>query len=164
MKHPLVKLRPKDGRRVRAGAPWVFSNEIVMDPATKALPPGSIVTVQGDDGVVFGTGYFNAASLISVRILDPKVDTTIDGAFFAAALKRALARREALYDAPYYRLVHAEGDALPGLAIDRFDDLCSVQVTTTGMEKLTPALLEGLDEVLAPQTVVLRNDTPSRAL
>jgi len=162
--HPVIKLRPKEGRRVRAGAPWIFSNEIVMDPAAKALAPGSIVNVQGDDGVQLGTGYFNAASLISVRILDPKPDVAVDAGFFAVALKRALARREAFYDAPYYRLVHAEGDGLPGLAVDRFDDLCSLQVTTAGMEKLTSPLLEALDAVVAPKTVILRNDTPSRAL
>ncbi len=163
-KHPLIKLRPKEGRRVRAGAPWVFSNEIVMDAAAKALPAGSIVNVQGDDGLNFGTGYFNAASLISVRLLAPDANAAIDSEFFEIALKRALMRREALYDAPYYRLVHAEGDYLPGLAIDRFGDVCSVQVTTAGMEALTPALLEALDRVIAPKTVILRNDTPSRAL
>jgi 23S rRNA (cytosine1962-C5)-methyltransferase len=162
--HPIIKLRPKEGRRLRTGAPWVFSNEIVMDAAAKALAPGSVVNVQGDDGIAFGTGYFNAASLIAVRILDPKPDTKIDAAFFADALKRALLRREALYDAPYYRLIHAEGDGLPGLAMDRFDDLCSIQVTTAGMEKQIPALLEALDDVIAPKTVALRNDTPSRAL
>ena len=162
--HPLIKLRPKEGRRLRAGAPWVFSNEIVMDAAAKALAPGSVVNVQGDDGIAFGTGYFNAASLIAVRLLDPKPDAKIDAAFFTIALQRALARREALYDAPYYRLVHAEGDGLPGLAVDRFGDLCSVQVTTAGMDKLTPVLLEALDAVVAPKTVVLRNDTLSRAL
>lgn len=161
---PLIKLRPREGRRLRAGAPWVFSNEIVMDAGAKSLAPGSVVNVQGDDGIVFGTGYFNAASLIAVRILDVKADAKIDADFFATALKRALARREALYDEPYYRLVHAEGDGLPGLAIDRFADLCSVQVTTAGMETLTPALLEALDQVIAPKTVVLRNDVPSRAL
>lgn len=164
IRHPVIKLRPKEGRRARGGAPWIFSNEIVMDPAIKALPAGSIVTVQGDDGVVFGTGYFNPASLIAIRLLDPKADADIGAAFFSAALRRALARREAFYDAPYYRLVHAEGDGLPGLAIDRFDALCSVQVTTAGMEKLTPHLLESLDDVLAPQTVVLRNDAPARSL
>jgi 23S rRNA (cytosine1962-C5)-methyltransferase len=135
-----------------------------MEPAAKALAPGSIVTVQGDDGVVFGTGYFNPASLIAVRLLDLKPDAAIDADFFITALRRALARREAIYDAPYYRLVHAEGDGLPGLAVDRFGDLCSVQVTTAGMEKLTPVLLEALDAVIAPNAVVLRNDTPSRAL
>jgi 23S rRNA (cytosine1962-C5)-methyltransferase len=163
-RHPVIKLRPKEGRRARGGAPWIFSNEIVMDPATKALPAGSIVNVQGDDGVVFGTGYFNPASLIAIRLLDPKADCGIGAAFFSAALQRAVARRTAFYDAPYYRLVHAEGDGLPGLAIDRFDDLCSIQVTTAGMEKLTPALLEALDDVLSPKTVILRNDAPSRSL
>src|SRR6185312_8199892 len=162
--HPTIKLRPKEGRRLRGGAPWVFSNEIVMDAATKALAPGSVVNVQGDDGIAFGTGYFNAASLIAERMLEATADTKIDAAFFATALKRALLRREALYDAPFYRLVHAEGDGLPGLAIDRFDDLSSVQVTTAGMEKQMPALLEALNDVVAPKTVVLRNDTPSRAL
>lgn len=164
IRHPVIKLRPKEGRRARGGAPWIFSNEIVMDPAAKALPAGSIVTVQGDDGVVFGTGYFNPASLIAIRLLDPKADADIGMAFFSIALRRALARREAFYDAPYYRLVHAEGDGLPGLAIDRFDDLCSVQVTTAGMEKLTSDLLAALDDVLAPKTVVLRNDAPARSL
>jgi len=162
--HPLIKLRPKEGRRLRGGAPWVFSNEIVMDAAAKSLTSGSVVNVQGDDGIAFGTGYFNAASLISIRMLDAKADAKIDVGFFVTALKRALLRREALYDAPYYRLVHAEGDALPGLAIDRLDNLCSVQVTTAGMERLTPLLLEALDDVIAPKTVVLRNDAPSRAL
>lgn len=162
--HPVIKLRPKEGRRLRAGAPWVFSNEIVMDAATKALAPGGIVNVEGDDGVKFGTGYFNPASLIAVRILDPKPDVEIDKEFFVKALRRALSRREALYNEPYYRLVHAEGDGLPGLAIDRFGDLCSVQVTTAGMEMLTPILLEALDELIAPKIVILRNDVPSRAL
>ncbi|MGN6515820.1 MAG: class I SAM-dependent rRNA methyltransferase [Rhizomicrobium sp.] len=162
--HPVIKLRPKEGRRLRAGAPWVFSNEIVMDAAAKALAPGSIVNVQGHDGLALGTGYFNPASLIAVRILDPKADAGIGAAFFATALRRALSRREAFYDEPYYRLVHAEGDGLPGVAIDRFGDLCSVQVTTAGMENLTPALLEALDEIVSPRTIVLRNDTPSRAL
>lgn len=162
--HPLIRLKPKEGRRARAGAPWIFSNELNMDAATKALAPGALVHVQGDDGQNFGTGYFNPKSLIAVRLLDPASNQRIDAAFFAERLKRALAIREAMYDAPFYRLVHAEGDALPGLVIDRFGDLCSVQVTTAGMENLTPALLEALDSVIAPTTVILRNDTPSRAL
>jgi 23S rRNA (cytosine1962-C5)-methyltransferase len=162
--HPLIRIKPKEGRRARAGAPWIFSNEINMDVGTKALAPGTLVHVQGDDGQNFGTGYFNPKSLIAVRLLDPASNQRIDAAFFAGRLKRALSIREAIYDAPFYRLVHAEGDGLPGLVIDRFGDLCSVQVTTAGMEALTPALLEALDSVIAPETVILRNDTPSRAL
>jgi 23S rRNA (cytosine1962-C5)-methyltransferase len=162
--HPLVRIKPKEGRRARAGAPWLFSNEINMEGKTKTLAPGTLVNIQWDDGQSFGTGYFNPKSLIAVRLLDSKPKAAIDAEFFAAALRRALTLREALYDAPFYRLVHAEGDGLPGLVIDRFDDVCSVQVTTAGMESLTPALLAALDEVVAPKTVILRNDTSSRVL
>ena len=89
----------------------------------------------------------------------------IDAEFFAARLTRALALRERLYARPFYRLVHAEGDGLPGLVIDRFGDMLVVQITTAGMEKqlLTPSLA-ALDKVLAPATIILRNDAPARAL
>ena len=72
--------------------------------------------------------------------------------------------RDSLYDKPFYRLVHAEGDHLPGLTIDRFGDACVVQITTAGMEALREPLLAALDKVLAPTDVILRADTPSRAL
>ena len=149
---------------MRAGAPWLFSNEIEMSKVAKALPPGAIVNVLGDDGRVFGTGYFNGKSLISVRLLDPAADLAIDAAFFAGKLKRALKLREALYDAPYYRLINAEGDALPGLVIDRFAETCVVQITTAGMETQLDALLVALGDVLRPKNVVLRADAPARLL
>jgi 23S rRNA (cytosine1962-C5)-methyltransferase len=162
--HPTIRLKPREGRRVRLGGPWAFSNEIEMSPAVKALAPGTIVNVAGDDGRVFGTGYFNPMSLIAIRLLDGKSDSAIDTAFLAARLKRALAIREAIYTQPFYRLINAEGDGLPGLTIDRFDDTLVVQITTAGMESLLEPLLTALDETLAPANVILRADTPARAL
>lgn len=164
MTRPAVHLKPREGRRVRAGAPWVFSNEIVMDDETKSLPPGGIVTLAGDGGRNFGTFYFNPKSLIALRRLAPDPDAVIDAAFFAQHFRHALAMREALYEKPFYRLVHAEGDGLPGLVIDRFGETLAVQITTAGMEALLEPMLAGLDAAVAPQTVLLRNDTPSRAL
>jgi 23S rRNA (cytosine1962-C5)-methyltransferase len=164
MSHPVIRLRPKEGRRARNGAPWIFSNEIEMTPKTKALAPGTIVSVLGADERDFGTGYFNPKSLIAVRLLDNASDVAIDAAFLASRLHRAQALREALYRAPFYRLVHAEGDNLPGLTIDRFDGELSVQITTAGMERLIDPLLAALDDVIAPKRVELRNDTPSRSL
>src|SRR5271154_7069335 len=99
-KHPTIKLKPKEGRRARAGAPWIFSNEIQMDAAAKALAPGSVVAVAFDDGQPLGTGYFNAKSLISVRLLDAAPDTVIGTGFFVRRIARALKIREALYDKP----------------------------------------------------------------
>ncbi|HKQ11263.1 MAG TPA: class I SAM-dependent rRNA methyltransferase [Rhizomicrobium sp.] len=150
--------------RSRSGSPWIFSNEIRMDQAAKSIAPGSVVNVRGEDGRAFGTGYFNSKSLIAVRLWSEDCDVAIDRDFFTARLKRALALRAALYDKPFYRLLHAEGDGLPGLVIDRFDDSVTVQIGTAGMERQIEPLLQSLDIVLKPKTIILRNDAPSRAL
>ena len=161
---PLLRLRPREGRRARAGAPWVFSNEVALDTAAKALEPGALIRLEGDDGKSFGLGYFNPKSLIAVRLFESPVDTAIDETFFANRLARALALRETLYARPFYRLVNAEGDGLPGLTIDRFGGLCVVQITTAGMERLRTTILAALRSVIAPETVILRADAPMRAL
>ena len=156
---------PKGQRsRTREGSPWIFSNEIRMDQAAKALLPGTLVNVRGEDGRAFGTGYFNPKSLIAVRLLAQDCDVTIDAAFFVERLKRALALRSAIYDKPFYRLFHAEGDGVPGLVIDRFDDSLTVQIGTAGMERQIEAIAAALEEVLKPKTIILRNDASSRAL
>jgi 23S rRNA (cytosine1962-C5)-methyltransferase len=161
---PLLRLKPKEGRRVRAGAPWVFSNELKLDAAAKALQPGSLVRLEGDDGKPLGIGYFNPQSLIAVRLFDCQADTVVDQKFLEARLARALGIRESLYSRPFYRLVHAEGDGLPGLTIDRFDATLVVQITTAGMEKLLDPLTAALKKTLKPEMIVLRADTPVRAL
>jgi 23S rRNA (cytosine1962-C5)-methyltransferase len=160
---PIIRLRPREGWRVRNGAPWAFSNEIVMDESAKALAPGTLVELAAEDGATIGMGYFNPKSLIAIRLL-AKQETKIDAAFFAEKFRHARALREHFYSAPFYRLVHAEGDGLPGLVIDRFADACVVQITTAGMENFLEELLSGLDAAIAPKTVILRNDTPTRAL
>jgi len=162
--HKTIRLKPKEGRRARAGAPWIFSNEVQMDAAAKALAPGAVVNVLFDDGQPVGTGYFNSKSLIAVRLLDRAPDTVIGTGFFTRHIERALKLREAVYARPFYRLIHAEGDGLPGLTLDRFGDTVVAQVTTAGMEALTEPLLKGLEKTIAPANVILRNDAPSRAL
>jgi 23S rRNA (cytosine1962-C5)-methyltransferase len=161
---PVLRLRPKSGARARAGAPWIFSNEIEMTPAAKALPRGAIVEVNGDDGTLLGTGTFNAHSLISVRLLRPRARGLIDADFFRERIKAALALRDALYDKPFYRMIHAEGDGLPGLVVDRFDDVLTVQANTAGMEALQSHWLQALQAELSPRAIVARNDAPARAL
>src|SRR5438105_3859045 len=163
MRRPLLRLKPREGRRARGGAPWIFSNELALAAEAKSLVPGTLVKVEGDDGREFGTGYFNPGSLIAVRLLEAPGDAEIDRSFFAERIDRALAVRKALFDRPYYRLVHAEGDRLPGLVIDRFGDTCTVQITTAGMEQLLEPIVQALDDVLAPENVVLRADSPARS-
>jgi len=160
---PIIRLRPREGWRVRNGAPWAFSNEIVMDDNVKALVPGSRIELAAEDGATIGFGYFNPKSLIAIRLLAKQVGK-IDAAFFAERFRHARALRERFYDAPFYRLVHAEGDGLPGLVIDRFGEICVVQITTAGMERFIEDLITGLDAAIAPKAVILRNDAPARGL
>ena len=163
-KRPILMLKPREGRRARLGAPWIFSNEVQMDTAAKALAPGALVDVKGDDGQDFGTGMFNPKSLIAVRLLARENGARVDAEFFTQRLSRALALREALYQKPFYRLAHAEGDGLPGLTIDRFGDVVVVQITTAGMEALLTPLKMALETVLKPEAIILRADASSRTL
>src|ERR1700759_2373538 len=101
-KRPTISFKPREGRRARLGAPWIFSNEVQMSADAKALPPGALVDVKGDDGQDFGSGYFNPKSLIAVRLLARENGARIDATFFTERLQRALALREALYAKPFY--------------------------------------------------------------
>jgi 23S rRNA (cytosine1962-C5)-methyltransferase len=107
---------------------------------------------------------FSPHPLISARLLARDPATHIDAAFFADRLRRALALRERLLDRPFYRLVWSEADRLPGLVVDRYGEVCALQVNTAGMERLTQVILKALDEVVRPAVVVLRNDSVGRTL
>jgi 23S rRNA (cytosine1962-C5)-methyltransferase len=161
---PSVHLMPGGHRRAVWGHPWVFSNEIRMDAAAKALAPGSLVRLVAEHGEAIGVASFNPHTLIAARLLARAPEAAIDVSFFANGLNRALALRERIVDVPFYRLVHAEADGLPGLIIDRYGQALVLQANTAGMERLTPLLLEALDAVLSPAAVLLRNDSPVRGL
>lgn len=163
MTYPTVKLQPNRARRVIAGHPWIYSNEVVMDAAAKALPPGGLVQFLTSEGKRLGTGSFHPHNLICGRIYG-RPDTTIDTAWFGAKLQLALALRQQLYDKPFYRLVHAEADGLPGLIIDRYGEHVIAQLNSAGMALQQETLLAALDSLLQPKTILLRNDSAARAL
>lgn len=159
-----VFLRPGGDRRLVAGSPWVYSNEVRMDAAAKSLPPGSMVRLRRVDGKRLGVGSFNANALIAFRLFDRDPGAAIDRYWLARALRRALVIRERLYDRPFYRLVHAEGDGIPGLIVDRYGADIVVQANTAGIDRLLPEVLAALEVVAAPERVVARNDAPARAM
>ncbi|MBU8545441.1 MULTISPECIES: class I SAM-dependent rRNA methyltransferase [Roseomonadaceae] len=161
---PLIHLAPGGDRRVKAGHPWAFSNEIAMTPALRALPPGTPARLEGDDGVKHGVWHFNPHSLIAARRLDANPAANIDAAWFQARLAACLALRERLFDTPFYRLVHAEADGLPGLIIDRYGDAVAIQANTAGMDAATPHLVAALNALFAPRLIVARNDSAVRKL
>lgn len=161
---PEVGLKPEAHKRVLQGHPWVFSNEIAMEPEVKALKPGAVVRLVSAGGEALGTAIFNRRPLIAARLLSRDPEAAIDETFFRGRIEAALRLRERFFDRPYYRLIHAESDGLPGTIIDRFGDCLVIQVNTAGMDRLLPDLLAALDRVLAPKTVVLRNDSPAREM
>ena len=161
---PSVVLLGGRDRRAAGGHPWVYSNEIRMDAAAKAVAPGSLVTMRRADESPLGVALFNPHTLIAGRLLDRDAARPIGRRFLLRRLERALKLRERLFAKPYYRLVHAEADGLPGLVIDRFGTTLVVQSNTAGMARLEPLALEALCQLLRPNAIVLRNDSPARAL
>lgn len=160
-----LRLKKNEERRLRAGHLWVYSNEVdtVRTPLT-AFAPGQPVLIEAANGKPLGTAYVNPHSLICARLVSRDPGHMLDRSLLVHRLNVALSLRERLYPQPYYRLVHGEGDALPGLVVDRYGDVLVVQTTTAGMERVRDMLIEALEKVLRPAGVLLRNDSPVRAL
>jgi len=160
-----LRLKKNEERRLRAGHLWIYSNEI--DTAKTPLAgfvPGQPVLIEAANGKALGTGYVNPHSLICARLVSRDPAHVLDRSLLVHRLNIALALRERLYPKPYYRLVHGEGDALPGLVVDRYADVLVVQLTTAGMEAARDAVIAALDKVLKPRGILLRNDSSIRTL
>lgn len=157
-----VKLKPFEEDRARAGHLWIFSNEIAEHP--KGVEPGGLVRILTSRGAFLGTGFYNPASLIALRILS-RDGAQADGKFFAERFQKALEyRRAVLPGETSYRLCYGESDGLPGLVVDRLGDVLVVQVLSAGMERAWPAAREALLELLRPKGLLLRNDNELRRL
>lgn len=160
-----LRLKKQEDRRLRAGHLWVYSNE-VDSAATPlgAFVPGQPVVIEAHNGKPLGSGYVNPHSLICARLVSRDPARHLDRSLLVHRLNVALALRERLYAAPFYRLVYGEADGLPGLVVDRYGDVLVVQCTTAGMELARAAILEALDKVLKPRAVLLRNDGSTREM
>jgi 23S rRNA (cytosine1962-C5)-methyltransferase len=160
---PTLRLNPNAERRLRVGHSWVFSNEVdTAKTPLKAIKAGALVNIVDSRGKAVGTAYANPNSLIAARILSSRADASIDLAWLTKRLSAARQMRDSIYPTPHYRLVYGESDGLPGLVVDRFGDVCVVQVTTAGMDRLQPLVIEALQAELSPRGILLRNDGGSR--
>ena len=160
-----VFLKKGEDRRLRVGHLWVFSNEVdVKRSPLTAFAPGQPVQVADAGGRVLGCGYVNPASLIAVRLISRKADEELGPDLLRRRIADALALRQRMFSRPFYRLCHGEGDFLPGLVADRHGDHLVCQITTAGMDAQTDALVNILDELLHPSSILLANDVASRTL
>ncbi|MEM9871411.1 MAG: class I SAM-dependent rRNA methyltransferase [Pseudomonadota bacterium] len=154
---PRVRLRPKvDARRIRHGHPWAYANEVVTDRRTKALAPGTLAVLEDEARSPLGLVAVNPASRIFARMLDRDPEAVVDAPWFETRLARAMALRARLYDAPYYRLIHAEADGLPGVIIDRFGDVLVIQPNAAWSDVLFDVLVNAAVAVTGA-TVVIKN-------
>ena len=162
---PILRLKPKaNARALRHGFPWVYANEAVTDRRTKGLMPGTLAVLEDGERRPLGLVTVNPKSKIIGRVLDRDPEAVIDKAWFAARIGKAMAMRERLYDAPFYRLIHAEADGFPGLVIDRFGDSCVVQPNAAWLETRLDVLAEVLAEVVGVSNVLKNASGRARSL
>lgn len=160
-----LKLKKDEERRLIAGHLWIFSNEVdTKANALKTYEPGELVSVESSRGDFLGTAYVNPHSLITGRVCSRKRNKLIDINWLRSNIQKAAMLRDSIYSEPYYRLVHGEGDYLPGLVIDRYNDILVVQINTAGMELFRNDIVSVLVELFEAKTVLLRNDSSVRRL
>lgn len=161
---PLFLIKDQE-RRLLAGHCWVYSNEVDTERSPlKGLEPGAPVELFARGGRWLGHAYANPNSLICARLISRDRARPLSPALLLARLGQALTLRERLYEQPFYRLVHGESDGLPGLVVDRYGELLVVQFTTAGMERARAEVLAALEQLTRPKRLLLRNDSPVRAL
>ena len=157
---PTVRVNRKAADRVSSGHPWIFSSD-VLDRGT--AQGGDAVKVIDNKGKLIGTAHYSSTSQITLRLLSKRAEI-IDEAFLRLLIEKAYQfRQRVVGDSNAYRLVHAEGDLLPGLIIDRYGDWLAVQLLDQGMDRLTREITDVLQQLLRPKGIIARNDVPTRA-
>jgi len=162
---PVIRLLPKTKpQAIRRGYPWVYANEVVTDRRTRALSPGTIAVLEDAERSPLALVGVNPNSKIIGRVLDTPEAAHPDQAWFAARLRKALTLRERLFPSPFYRLIHAEADGLPGVIIDRFGDIAVVQPNAAWADVLLPELAAALAEVTGVTTILKNAGGRGRSL
>nr|WP_043530540.1 class I SAM-dependent rRNA methyltransferase [Halomonas xinjiangensis] len=158
-----LRLKKNADRRLKAGHLWLYSNEIDTEATPlKTFEPGGQAVIEAANGKAMGVAYVNPHSLICARVVSRDPNVRLDRSLLVHRFNQALGLRERLFAKPFYRLVHGEGDLLPGLIVDRFDDVLVVQLNTLGMEHLGEEVVAALDKVLSPRAIVFKNDSSGR--
>ena len=157
-----IRIDERSVKRLKLGYPWVFRSEVINARESDKLMPGQIVDFVRDKGDFVARGFFNPKPQLVGRVMTAQPQQKIGGNFIAHLIETALQFREKLYSQPFYRLIHAESDGLPGVIIDRYGDVVVCQVNTAGMEALYPHIEAALKTHVKPRAIILKNDTSAR--
>ncbi|GAC1428895.1 MAG: class I SAM-dependent methyltransferase [Ktedonobacteraceae bacterium] len=160
--YPSASLKPYKEESLANGHAWIFSGALQQPP--RWIEAGGLVDVKSSKGQFVARGYYNPHTDIAIRILTRNPEEAIDAAFVHDRVQRAVALRGVFQpeQTNAYRLIHSEGDGLPGLVVDRFADFLVMQIHTAGMERLRPLVIEALLQETGVSGILLRNDSMSR--
>jgi 23S rRNA (cytosine1962-C5)-methyltransferase len=150
-------------RRVRGGHLWIFSNEVdsKISPL-KQYAAGEQVVVNDASGHALGVAMVNSQHLICARMVSRDASQLLDMDLLVLRIKASMQWRESIYEKPFYRMVYGDSDFLPGLIVDRYGDVLSVQCNSAGMAVLQSDVLAALEVVCKPKGVLFRNDSAVR--
>ena len=154
MNQAKVILKKGEGRTIKAGGAWIYDNEI--EKTEGAFENGDVVEIQDFDGYVMGQGFINTNSKITVRMLSRKKDTVIDEVFFEQRVRDAWNYRKEVIDVASCRLIFGEADFLPGIVIDKFEDVLVVESLALGIDKWKHVIIEKLKKVLQEDGIAIR--------
>jgi len=159
---PILRLKPKaDARAIRHGHPWAWADDLVLDRRARAIPAGALAILEDAERRPLGLGVATTEAKIGLRLLDRDPDAVIDTAWLTARITAAVQLRARLFSAPFHRLIHAEGDALPGLIVDRFGDTLVMQPNAIWLEEREEAIAASL--MAATGCTTLIKNATSRA-
>ena len=150
----IVTLKKGEGRTIKAGGAWIFDNEI--DTITGRFKNGEVVTVHDFDGYPMGKGFINQNSKIRIRMMTRKPDQEIDESFLKMRVKNAWEYRKTTVDTSSCRIIFGEADFLPGLVIDKYEDVLVVECLALGMEQFKEIIVNFLKEIVAEDGIKIR--------
>jgi 23S rRNA (cytosine1962-C5)-methyltransferase len=151
-----VRVTRRGAERWDKGHPWIYASDVTRESGS-----AGVVTVSDHRGKAVGRALYSPRSEIRVRLLDRDPRAAIDAAWWTDRIRAALARRSAI-DATAYRVVHAEGDGLPALVVDRYDRWAVAQLLSAGIETCRVDIVAAIGAVLAPAGLLFRHDVAVR--
>src|SRR6266516_6010103 len=160
--YPTASLKPHRKESLPGGHLWIFSGALQQPP--RWIEAGGLVDVKSATGQFVARGYYNPQTGIAIRILTRDPGEAIDAEFLRRRVRAAVALRQVFDPAVTnaYRLIHSEGDGVPGGVVDRYADILVAQIHTAGMERLRPLLINALMTETGAHGLLLRNDSQSR--
>ena len=168
--YPKVIISEKCRKRISSGHPWIYDNEITS--FDEKIENGTLADVYTEKNRFVGTGFYNSCSKIRVRLISRNSNDRFDDAFWKRRVEYAYSYRKTVMnteDLSCCRIIFGEADFFPGLTVDRFSDILSVQILSLGIEKLRDVILPAVRDVLEADGqqingIFLRNDVKIRKL